>query len=119
MQHSSTDYLDEYIAKMTSRGDIHKTLRLSTKPLDCPHLTNSSTKVKIFHKLSPIIVSTHKKLKITEENGNVNSPFSFKDCFLVPCAVVSTGVREWVTLGKFECLRGMDFVLGDVCKRKP
>ena len=32
---------------------------------------------------------------------------------------MSTGVREWVTLGKFECLRGVDFVLGDVCKRKP
>ena len=56
---------------------------------------------------------------MTEENGNINSPFSFKDCFLLSHAVVSTGVREWVTLGKFECLRGVDFVLGDVCKRKP
>jgi hypothetical protein len=64
------------------------------------------------------IVSTHKKLKITKENGNVNSPFSFEDCFLLPSAVVSTGAREWVTLGKFECLRGVDFVFGDVCKRK-
>ena len=54
-----------------------------------------------------------------EENGNVNSLFSFEDCFLVPYAVVFTGAREWVTLGKFECLRGVDFVLGDVCKRKP
>jgi hypothetical protein len=54
---------------------------------------------------------------MTEENGNVNSPFSFKDCFLLPCAVVSMGAREWVTLGKFECLRGVEYVLGDVCKR--
>ena len=56
---------------------------------------------------------------MTKENGNVNSPFSFEDCFLLPCAVVSTGAKEWVTLGKFECLRGVDFVLRDVCKRKP
>ena len=55
---------------------------------------------------------------MTKENGNVNSPFSFEDCFLLPYAVVSTGAREWVTLGKFKCLRGVDFVLGDVCKRK-
>ena len=52
---------------------------------------------------------------MTEENGNVNSPFSFEDCFLLPCAVVSTGIREWVTLGKFECLIGVYFVLGNVC----
>ena len=72
------------------------------------------TKVKIFHKLSPIIVSTHKILKITEENGNINSPLSFEGCFLIPCVVVSTSARKWVTLGKFECLRGVDFVVGDV-----
>ena len=26
------------------------------------------------------------------------------------------GARKWVTLGKFECLRGVDFVVGDVWK---
>ena len=70
--------------------------------------------VKIFHKLSPIIVSTHKILKITEENGNVNWPLSFEGCFLVSCVVLSTGARKWVTLGKFECFRGVDFVVRDV-----
>ena len=56
---------------------------------------------------------------MTEENGIVNSPFSFEDCFLLPCVVVSTSAREWVTLGKFECLIGVYFVLGNVCTRKP
>ena len=74
--------------------------------------------VKIFHKLSPIIVSTHKILKITEENGNVNSHLSFEGCFLIPCVVVSTSARKWVTLGKFECLRGVDFVVGDVWEER-
>jgi hypothetical protein len=43
-------------------------------------------------------VSTPKTLKITEENGNVNTPSSLVGGFLVPSAVVPTGVREWVTL---------------------
>jgi hypothetical protein len=44
---------------------------------------------------------------MTEENEFGLSPFSFEDCFLLPCAFVFTGAREWVTLGKFECLIGV------------
>ena len=76
------------------------------------------TSVKIFLKLNPIIVSTHKRSKITEENGNVNWPLSFEGCFLVFCVVVSAGARKWVTLAKFECLRGLDFVVGDIWEER-
>ena len=74
--------------------------------------------VKIFHKLSPIIVSTHKKSKNTKENGNANWPLSFNLCFFVSCVFVSMGARKWVTLGKFEYLRGLDFVVGEVWEQR-
>ena len=78
---------------------LHKTLRLSTKPIDCPHLANSSTKVKIFHKMASI-VSTHEKIKNDRRKWKCQLTFLFRRLFLTSLCFCVYGCKGMGHVGE-------------------